>query len=138
MKTKNNTLTKKILSIALCLAMLLSVAFTMTGCANDALDDKLATLSTAEQIAALQAQIATLSDEDDIAELKALIEALTADEPQHYAEEAYEKFLYIDKVLKERDCLSGEKFKLAQKWIIFQLMEAGYVEGTDIVKRTPQ
>ena len=52
-----------------------------------------------------------------------------------YADEAYEKFLYIDKVLKDRDCVAGEKFKLTQKWIIFNLITAGYVEGVDIVKQ---
>lgn len=72
----------------------------------------------------------------DIDEIKNLINDLNGEnEPLNYAEESYEKLVYIDKVLKNRDCLAGDKFKLCQKWIIFNLMEAGYVEGVDIVKQ---
>ena len=110
-------------------------------------------LSSTEDIEALKTLIAGLSTDEDIETIKALIADLaTADQlaaleeelfpeeevkpiADNYAEEAYEKFLYIDKVLKDRDCLQGEKFKLAQKWIIFNLMEAGYKEGVDIVKQ---
>lgn len=45
-----------------------------------------------------------------------------------YAEECYEKVKYIDKVVKDRDCFHGEKFKLSQKWIAWNLIEAGYAE----------
>lgn len=50
-----------------------------------------------------------------------------------YANECYEKVKYIDSVLSDRDCLKGENFKLAQKWISWQLMSAGYSEENDIV-----
>ena len=109
-------------------------------------------LSTAEQIAALESKMSEFADEEDVAELESMIEKLASSEqlssladaliPEEegplaadYAEEAYEKFLYIDKVIKNRDCLAGEKFKLAQKWIIFNLIEAGYKENVDIVKQ---
>lgn len=45
-----------------------------------------------------------------------------------YGMESYKKLQYIDKVLHDRDCLNGENFKLAQKWIHFTLTEAGYEE----------
>ena len=108
-------------------------------------------LSSTEDIEALKTLIAGLSTDEDIETIKALIaELATADQlaaleeelfpeeevkliADNYADESYEKFLYIDKVLKNRDCLQGDKFKLAQKWIIFNLMEAGYKEGVDIV-----
>lgn len=110
-------------------------------------------LVTAEKIAELESKIATLSDAEEIAEIKEMIDKLStaeqidvltnalvpADEQGQlaadYADEAYEKFLYIDKVLKDRDCFAGDKFKLTQKWIIFSLMESGYVENVDIVKQ---
>ena len=110
-------------------------------------------LSSTEDIEALKTLIAGLSTDEDIETIKALIaELATADQlaaleeelfpeeevkliADNYADESYEKFLYIDKVLKNRDCLQGDKFKLAQKWIIFNLMEAGYKEGVDIVKQ---
>ena len=50
-----------------------------------------------------------------------------------YANECYEKVKYIDSVLSDRDCLKGENFKLAQKWISWELISAGYVEDVDIV-----
>lgn len=48
---------------------------------------------------------------------------------EHYGAEAYEKLVYIDKVLPDRDCIDGANFKLAQKWITWNLMEAGYAES---------
>ena len=85
-----------------------------------------------EEMTAIQAQLN---------ELKAQIEALSkTEEPEDstpklaadYAAETYEKVKYIDAVLKDRDCLKGEKFKLAQKWISWNLISAGYSED-DIV-----
>ena len=93
--------------------------------------------ATSADVEELKALIGQLSSAEQIEELKQALfpaedqGALAAD----YADEAYEKFVYIDKVLKDRDCLKGDKFKLAQKWIIFSLMEAGYKEGIDIVKQ---
>lgn len=48
-----------------------------------------------------------------------------------YSNEAYEKVKYIDKVLPDRDCYHGANFKLAQKWIEWNLLEAGY-KASDI------
>lgn len=236
MKTPTSFIAKKIIVGTLCASMLLSSALSLAGCNSEEsiaeLQQSISTLSTKEQITALEAKLATLTDEDDIsqvedmieqlataekladleaklatlttaeeaAEIKAMIEQLPAEEKiavidakldslttkddvdelkamisllattedmaalmqkidalstadqintliemlsadeqgplaADYADEAYEKFLYIDKVLKDRDCLSGDKFQMAQKWIIFSLIEAGYQEGTDIVKQ---
>lgn len=236
MKTPNFPIVKKIVVGTLCASMLLTSALTLAGCNNEEsiaeLQQSISTLSTKEQITALEAKLATLTDADDVAEVKALIEQLataeklaeleaklatlttaeetaeikamieqlpaeekiavidakldtlstkddvaelkallallattedltaliqkiddlaTADQlgaliemltpPEQgplaadYADEAYEKFLYIDKVLKDRDCLAGDKFQMTQKWIIFNLIDAGYVEGVDIVKQ---
>ncbi|MBP5308528.1 MAG: M28 family peptidase [Clostridia bacterium] len=43
-----------------------------------------------------------------------------------YADECYEKIKYIDNVLRDRDCYSGANYKLAEKWILWNLYEAGY------------
>ena len=151
------TIVKKISVGVLTLSLLATSALSLASCSNDdsiaELKSSIENLSTAEQITALENKLAKLTDADDIAEVKALIEKLSTAEQlaaleealvpkteegplaTDYAEESYEKFLYIDKVLKDRDCISGEKFKLAQKWIIFNLMEAGYKENTDIVKQ---
>ena len=103
----------------------------------EAIKAQIAGLSTAEQIEAIKAQIASINDSEQI---EALYNALFPVQEEgklasNYAAEAYEKLVYIDQVLKDRDCVNGAQFKLAQKWIIFNLMEAGYVEGVDIEKQ---
>ena len=219
MKTPNYSIVQKIVVGTLCASVLLTSALSLAGCTNEesideikqsistlstaeqitALENKLATLTTAaeaaeikalieqlpaeEKVAVIESKLDTLSTAEDVAELKAtleqlataeklaeleaklatlvsaedlaalmqkidslstadqvntLIDLLTAKEEQgplaaDYADEAYEKFLYIDKVIKDRDCLSGDKFQMAQKWIIWNLIEAGYEEGVDIV-----
>ncbi len=45
-----------------------------------------------------------------------------------YGEECYEKLEYIDKNLRDRDCRNGENFKLAQRWIAWELIKCGYEE----------
>ncbi len=45
-----------------------------------------------------------------------------------YAAECYAKLEYIDDVISDRDCIAGENFKYAQKWITWTLMQAGYPE----------
>lgn len=50
-------------------------------------------------------------------------------EHSEYANQCYAKLQYIDNVLSDRDCLAGENFKLAQKWISWNLMQAGYGES---------
>ena len=151
------SIVKKILTGVLALSLLVAPTLALTSCSNDSsiaeLQSSIENLSTKDQIEALESKLAELTDADDIAEVKAMIEKLSTAEQLEalkqslapeveegplapdYAEEAYEKFLYIDKVLKDRDCVAGEKFKLAQKWIIFNLMEAGYKENVDIVKQ---
>lgn len=93
-------------------------------------------LSSSEQAEKLLSQISKLSTAEQLDELiDALIPTDDGGLADNYAQEAYEKLVYMDKVLKDRDCLAGEQFQLAQKWIIFSLIEAGYVEGVDIVKQ---
>jgi hypothetical protein len=128
MKTKNKPLSmfaKKTLICALSLSLLLSSCFVFTGCDyNDGvakLEEKISSLPTAEQFEALKEALFPTAEQGPL--------------DSDYADEAYAKLVYIDKVLKNRDCLKGDKFKLAQKWIIFSLMEAGYKEGVEIVKQ---
>ncbi|MBD5632096.1 MAG: M28 family peptidase [Clostridia bacterium] len=52
--------------------------------------------------------------------------------PVEYSAECYAKLQYIDEVISDRDCIAGENFKFAQKWISWTLMQAGYNEE-DIV-----
>ena len=116
----------------------------------DTLIDKLGELSSSEQIDEIVAKLNDLSSTEQIntlvkkldklstaEQLNDLLETLVPTQKgllaDNYAEEAYEKLVYIDKVLKDRDCIAGEQFKLAQKWIIFSLIEAGYKENVDIV-----
>ena len=120
---------KKISAGIISLSLIASSTAALSGCNDNdisELESSISALSTAEQIAALQNQLAKLTD--PVVEEEGLL-------AEDYAEEAYEKLVYIDKVLKDRDCLAGEQFQLAQKWIIFSLMEAGYKENVDIVKQ---
>ena len=134
------SIAKKVAVGALTLSLLAAPMLGMTACSNDDaiadLKNSIAGLATSDQLSALE--------NDFESQLKALEEALMPDEPaveeqsplaDNYAEEAYEKFLYIDQVIKNRDCVAGESFQMAQKWIIWNLMEAGYVEGVDIIKQ---
>ena len=50
----------------------------------------------------------------------------------NYGAEAYEMIKYIDATVKDRDAIAGEQYKLCQKWIVWNLMSAGYVENEDI------
>ena len=145
MKTSNtiSTLAKKIAVGAVTLSMILTPTLALTGCSDskaiEDLQNSIADLSTADQIAALEDKVAALESQLKD-QLQGIEDTLTPDVEEgpladNYAEEAYEKFLYIDKAIKNRDCVAGESFKMAQKWIIFNLMEAGYKEGVDIVKQ---
>ena len=81
MKTPNFPIVKKIVVGTLCASMLLTSALALTGCDNDEsiqdIQQSIATLSTAEQIAALENKLNTLTDADDIAELKTMLEQLS-------------------------------------------------------------
>lgn len=107
--------------------------------------------NSSDDIGKIQASIEALKD--SYSELNEKIEQLSKNDPSSeeqkldsdyvskektalefdYADECYEKVKYIDNVLSDRDCLKGENFKLAQKWITWKLICAGYSEGDDIV-----
>ena len=53
----------------------------------------------------------------------------------HYGNEAYEFVKYIDNVANDRDSLAGESYQFVQRWITWNLMEAGYDEQEDIEKQ---
>lgn len=116
--------------------LIICLLFGMTACSTD-------TAAMENKLAELQAEIAEL--EETIAayekELSDKLDALSPAEPEtpaantlaaDYGEECYEKLKYIDSVLRDRDCIDGENFQLAQKWIVWNLIQAGYSEETDI------
>ena len=116
--------------------LIICLLFGMTACSTD-------TAAMENKLAELQAEIAEL--EETIAayekELSDKLDALAPAEPEtpaantlaaDYGEECYEKLKYIDSVLRDRDCIDGENFQLAQKWIVWNLIQAGYSEDTDI------
>ncbi len=106
-------------TIALLIGILLSLSCLMglTACSNEQEDD------------GANAQLTEILKE--ISSLKTKIESLTIKEdtaPVNYATEAYEFIKYIDKNISDRDCISGENFNFAKKWIEWNLFEAGYKE----------
>ena len=160
MKHLTNPILKKIASAILCGSLLLSLSIGLCSCQSNTseideiksmissldnataiaeLKEMISSLDDAAAIAEVKAMIDSLDDSAAIAEIKAMLDELTADEvptvglEANYAEEAYEKLVYIDKAIKNRDCFTGDGFKLAQNWIIFTLMEAGYTEGGNYI-----
>jgi hypothetical protein len=149
-----HTIVKKIIApVALTATVALS-ALSLTGCSGTdeafgEIKDMLSKFSTSEQVTDVTEKLDAVTDKaddlasqvDDLTEkLDGLTDSLFPDVEasplaDNYAEEAYEKLVYIDAVLKDRDCVAGDKFKLAQKWITFNLMEAGYKENVDIIKQ---
>lgn len=149
---------KNILKIALAFVLVLSVVFAAVACTNNenevtnadleaALDEINAKLQSMDDgttqdytdiAAQLQAISASLSDADAdlvayynalVANLNALSEAINPTaEVYEYSEECYAKLQYIDNALRDRDCINGADFKIAQKWIAWTLMQAGYAE----------
>ncbi len=103
----------------------LGLTFTSAACSPTGSTD------LADKIDSLQAQITELQEE--LNGYYAEEEQTTNTLATHYGEECYEKIKYIDEVLKDRDSIGGEKYKLAQKWIFWNLIKAGYTEGVDIV-----
>ncbi|MDE6441454.1 MAG: Zn-dependent exopeptidase M28, partial [Clostridia bacterium] len=67
---------------------------------------------------------------DQLTELK---EQLNKPEETDYVQICYDKIKYMDKTVKDRDCIAGEQFTYAQKWITFTLMNAGYTVETQPV-----
>lgn len=45
-----------------------------------------------------------------------------------YSDECYEKIKYIDNAIPDRDCINGKDFKIAQKWIEWTALQAGYTK----------
>ncbi len=74
-----------------------------------------------EKVESLESMIQSLSDK---------INALTTkdDEIKPYGDACYEKIKYIDKNAKDRDSVKGKDFKFAQKWIISEILQAGYTD----------
>lgn len=120
MKTNKKTIAISSLSLLLSLGLLLGAA----GCGSNP-GNTSATNSVSDSAAFSTADNSSDGAENssfDSADTK--INLLEAD----YGAECYEKLQYIDKVLPDRDCINGENFKLAQKWISWKLMSAGYKE----------
>ena len=114
--------TKSILSMALAFTMLGSVtACGASGADNTELLDKITSLET--QVSDLQTAL-----DDYMAEEVVNPNALAA----NYGAEAYEMVKYIDAVAKDRDSIAGDKYQFVQKWIMWNLISAGYVEGEDV------
>ncbi|MBR6050003.1 MAG: M28 family peptidase [Clostridia bacterium] len=125
---------KSILTKIICAALsLIIIAGIFASCGK--------TADSSEEIAKMQTSIEAL--EKDYGAINAKLDKLlssaeetSGDETvsskktldKEYAAECYEKIKYIDNVLSNRDCLKGENFKLAQKWITWKLMCAGYAE----------
>ena len=144
--------TKSIVSMMMAFSMLGSLA--ACGGSNAAANDNSDVLN---EIAALETQISgiqsTLDANNDKAELLNEIAALETQitelqtaldgymaveeaDPNalatHYGAEAYEMVKYIDAMAKDRDSIAGDKYQFTQKWITWNLISAGYVEGEDI------
>lgn len=74
-------------------------------------------LSNTDDVDSLKEQISQL--EEQLAKLK---------EGKTVADESYEKLKYIDANLRDRDCINGENYEDAQKWIQALALAAGYTE----------
>ncbi len=112
-----------------------NVAATLTAMASDLSNGQTGIASGLADaqtgIDALNSAQKALADKLDA--IAAVLEAMNAQpEPSplafDYGEECFDKIKYIDAVLRDRDCLNGENFKLAVKWIKWNLISAGYSE----------
>ena len=109
-------LNKKITSLLISGALSACLVVGAAGCSN----------SDSVEIDELKSQLAQY--EQTLEEIKNSLKT----EESGYAAECYAKLQYIDAMVKDRDCYSGENFKFAQKWISWNLIQAGYAEE-DIV-----
>ena len=131
---------KKLLAMALALTMIGGA----TACGGTEYNDtqlmnKISSLET--QVSDLESQLEGLG-----AQLGGLQEALDgylAPEvvnpnalAANYGAEAYEMVKYIDATVKNRDCVAGDAYKFCQKWISWNLIQAGYTEGEDLTYET--
>ena len=109
-----------------------------TACSGS--DDKIKQLQT--QITALEEKIDKNNNDKDFDDLQNLINSIKdqvgnvsdqldsvgPDANEVETQEIYDKIKYIDSVLSDRDGYNGKNFKLAVKWILWNLYEAGYSE----------
>ncbi|MBR2320499.1 MAG: M28 family peptidase [Clostridia bacterium] len=126
---------KKLLAMGLALTMLCG----MTACGdkgegndNTELLNKISTLET--QMSDMETELG-----GKITDLQNALDGYLKEEApnpnaleSNYAAEAYEMVKYIDATVKDRDAIAGDAYQLCQKWIVWNLMSAGYVEGEDI------
>lgn len=124
---------KKLAKLLIPLTLAVCIAFGAAGCnGNDqsgSIDDLKSEIAALEdQLAALEESLGEKIDGLDKNPETPTENALAAD----YGAECYEKLQYIDSVISERDCMNGENFKLAQNYISWTLLSAGYSED-DIV-----
>lgn len=124
---------KTVTKLLIPMLLVICFAFGAVGCSNDgALTDKLDSVEAL--IEQLEQQLADAKNELN-GKIDALTPAPEENEPAlaaDYGAESYEKVKYIDAVLSDRDCIDGANFKLAQKWITWNCIKAGYQEGTDV------
>ena len=111
----------KLLCVLFSVVFSLSVVFGLSACNNtqEIVDSE---KEMVQQLAALQNKIDALDKKISDMEKEEPEPAIAFD----YGEECYEKIQYIDKVLSDRDCYKGANTKLAEKWILWNLYEAGY------------
>ena len=111
----------KLLCVLFSVVFSLSVVFGLSACNNtqEIVDSE---KEMVQQLAALQNKIDALDKKISDMEKEEPEPAIAFD----YGEDCYEKIQYIDKVLSDRDCYKGANTKLAEKWILWNLYEAGY------------
>ena len=125
---------KKLLAMGLALTMLGG----MTACGDKDADKNTELLN---KIPTLETQMSDMKTElgSQITDLQNALDGyLKEDEvapntlASNYAAEAYEMVKYIDSAVKDRDAIAGDAYQLCQKWIVWNLMSAGYTEGKEI------
>lgn len=132
--------TKKIVSMMMAFTVLGSLA--ACGSGNTEASNSADNTALLNQIGALETQITDIQEElgGQIAVLQNALDGYMAEDAEdasglasNYGAEAYEMVKYIDAVGKDRDAIAGDKYKFIQKWIKWNLISAGYVEGEDVV-----
>lgn len=125
---------KKLLALGLALTMLGS----MTACGDQGADKNAELLN---KISTLETQMSDMKTElgGQIIDLQNSLDGYLKEEEvspnalaPNYATEAYEMVKYIDSTVKNRDAIAGDAYQLCQKWIVWNLMSAGYTEGKEI------
>ena len=125
---------KKLLALGLALTMLGST----TACGDQGADKNAELLN---KISTLEIQMSDMKTElaNQIIDLQNSLDDYLKEEEvspnalaPNYATEAYEMVKYIDSAVKDRDAIAGDAYQLCQKWIVWNLMSAGYTEGKEI------